>query len=153
MKSTTVLGLCYNSKVISPMPLKDPKKRREYDLTYRKKWLLNPLNKLKAYALVKKSRERKESKYYEYKKTLKCAHCSMKFNEHPECCDFHHVNHDRTLMKDKKSFRSFMHDHDDESLQKALKDCIPLCANCHRILTAREIKNKKNLKSNNSGVV
>ena len=61
----------------------------------------------------------------EYKLTLFCTKCGMSFKEHPECCDFHHlenkkehVGNCRTLNKTKKE----------------INKCLPICANCHRIL-------------------
>ena len=124
------------------MPLKDPQKRKEYDLAYRKKWLLIPENKRKSYNYTSKARAKKVFLFEEYKKTLSCFHCGMKFDKNPECCDFHHVDYNRSLMKG-RGFRTIASDLGFEFFKKCIENCIPLCANCHRILTKEEKQIKR----------
>lgn len=84
----------------------------------------------KAYALeVERKRvARRRAIIRRYKSMLSCCHCGMSFKEHPECCDFHHV--DPSI---KEALISRMLSKSWERLKAEVFKCKPLCANCHRI--------------------
>lgn len=65
-----------------------------------------------------------------YKATLVCSECGM---DDPVCIDFHHINPDTKLFTvSKMAYAGFSI----ESVQSEINKCRPLCANCHRKLTA-----------------
>ena len=44
---------------------------------------------------LEKNRKRKQElreKLTNYKRSLTCADCGYDFKDHPECCDFHHID-------------------------------------------------------------
>jgi hypothetical protein len=123
------------------MPYKDLKKRRETNYLYKKKWLSIPGNKEKANKSTKLQRKKKLNWLDKYRKTLKCTYCPFSFKKYPECCEFHHVNRDRKTMKT-RSFSSLLQFYGYKKFFKEIKKCIPLCANCHRIQTKKELNQK-----------
>ena len=70
-----------------------------------------------------------------YKKSKSCKKCGA---SHPAIIDFHHI-----IRVNKKSVRGLI---DNNNLHGAIREaeekCIPLCANCHRILHWNENKKK-----------
>lgn len=60
----------------------------------------------------------------EYKKSLECAKCNLKDHR---CLDFHHLS-------DKEESVSKLTEWSIKKIQKEIKKCIVLCANCHRII-------------------
>lgn len=72
-------------------------------------------------------------RYYSNKEMfvkLKGNKCSSCQNMFPLCCyDFHHIN-----PSDKKNRVIQWHARSIKYLERELKNCILLCANCHRIL-------------------
>ena len=112
------------------MPYKNPEikkaKQKTYARTYYEK------NKR---AVISKNAVRKRSmnqRWLAFKAKQKCYHCGAK---HPAIIDFHHVIRDKTkrsvnnLINTKYNYRAAMEE---------IKKCIPLCANCHRILHWKE---------------
>lgn len=64
-----------------------------------------------------------------YKRDLCCGRCGMSFRDHPECCDFHHVD-----PSTKRRSICEMVNYSRDVIIKEINKCIPLCANCHRIV-------------------
>lgn len=62
----------------------------------------------------------------EYRVNLVCTRCGYEFSEYPEVCDFHHIN-PTEKNKTVSACKSI------ERMIEEIKECIPLCANCHRI--------------------
>ena len=62
-----------------------------------------------------------------YKSTLFCAKCGMSFHDNPECCDFHHIGI-------KKNDIAHLLKYSKKAILREINNCIPLCANCHRII-------------------
>lgn len=102
-----------------------PTKNKELQRKYRMTWYA----KNKERQIMNQLRKRKELKlwFVAYKKTLSCSRCGMSFEENPECCDFHHIG----IKKDNVAVLIYS---SKSALLKELKQCIPLCANCHRII-------------------
>jgi len=71
-----------------------------------------------------------------FKATLSCVKCGA---AHPAIIDFHHVIRDGT----KQSVNSLASDGRYAAAYEEIKKCIPLCANCHRILHWDEHVTKK----------
>lgn len=67
-----------------------------------------------------------------YKKLLSCSHCGISFRDHPEICDFHHIN-----PQDKNHGVSQMIQYGINIIKIEIRKCLPLCANCHRIEHSR----------------
>ena len=126
------------------MPYKDPAVRKEKGKHYSKEWYLR--NRTKQ---INKSTERKDrirKLWNEYKAKQKCSHCGV---QHPAVIDFHHV-----IKEGKKSVFKLIAHHFNlkAAIREAEEKCIPLCANCHRILhwkehTHRRKKRRKRWKS------
>jgi len=97
-------------------------KQREYS----KRWYENNAAKHKAGSNRNKRSIR--NRWVEFKESQACTHCGF---AHPAVIDFHHVVRDKTSKK-------VNHLVTDGSLKRAIEEattkCIPLCANCHRIL-------------------
>ena len=117
------------------MPFKDPKlkklKQKQYAKTYYEK------NKRSVIIQSAIAGRASKARWIRYKARQKCSHCGAK---HPAIIDFHHVVRDKDkvsvnyLVQRKRSFKRVM-----EEIDK----CIPLCANCHRILHWKEKVAKK----------
>ncbi len=102
------------------MPYKDLDKRR----AYRRNWY--SLNRESEKAHI--SRRKKEIKkwFKEYKKTLRCIKCG---ENHPATLDFHHKNkRDKLFGINTKVHAGYSI----QRVQKEIKKCEVLCANCHR---------------------
>jgi hypothetical protein len=69
----------------------------------------------------------------EYKKTLSCIRCGIPFKTHPEMCDFHHI--DPSLKVAGVGYLAGIATSWD-NLFKEISKCVPVCANCHRIIHA-----------------
>ncbi len=110
------------------MPYKDPEKAKAYFREYHKKDYQKNKEKYKKRAKIGK--EKSQQMLLEYKKTLSCHRCNLDFSEHPYICDFHHI--DPSKKKDIVS-RLFAMGCPKQGFEE-IKKCIPLCANCHRIL-------------------
>ena len=118
------------------MAYKDPNDPRLKEA--RLKWYYK--NKEKQLAKQKKAREIREKWFKMYKKKQFCKSCEMSFNDYPECCDFHHL--DPTLKKG--NVFQIVRSYTMATVMKELKKCIPLCANCHRKLHAKNKRDQFN---------
>ena len=110
----------------SELPYKDPEVRKAKQRQYSKRWYESNAAKHKAGSSRNKRIKRNE--WLEFKELQSCSHCGF---AHPAVIDFHHVIRDKTSRKVNRllangSFR--------QAMEEATTKCIPLCANCHRIL-------------------
>lgn len=84
---------------------------------------------VKCYSAIKKKRKDKIAEWFvNYKKTCNCKHCGN--NDH-RVLEFHHKdtnNKEFTLGEMKSKGFSI------EKMKFEIKKCIPLCANCHKIV-------------------
>lgn len=103
------------------MPYNDREKQRAAS----NKWYQENKEKVKANTARTKSVHRK--KWQAYKVSLACVHCGA---SHPAIIDFHHVIRGR----DKQSVNKLVSDGRFAAAFEEIKKCVPLCANCHRIL-------------------
>jgi hypothetical protein len=116
------------------MPYKDPETRREKQREYSRKWYQN--NAIKKKAGSAKNRRGYRKDWLTFKSTLACVKCGA---QHPAIIDFHHVIRDRT----KQSVNKLASDGRYAAAREETKKCIPLCANCHRILHWTEAQEAK----------
>lgn len=107
------------------MPIKDPKKRKEYTAKYGKNWYEK--NKEKVKENVARIKRENRNKFLQFKATLSCSHCGF---SHPAVIDFHHVVRDGTKQDINRLVSASRY----KAAYEEIKKCIPLCANCHRIL-------------------
>ncbi len=114
------------------MPLKDPKKRKEYHAKYMKEvWY--PKNKKRHIGYVKRNKERVTKFIQEYKNKRKCADCGFSGKNFPYVLDFDHKNGRPT-----KTFTIGSWSHavlSIEAITREIEKCELVCANCHRIRT------------------
>jgi predicted HNH restriction endonuclease len=80
-------------------------------------------------------------KWHDYKLTLSCVQCGF---SHPAVLDFHHV-----VYEDKQSVGELARKGRITAAIEESKKCIPLCANCHRILHYNE---REGIHPENEGV-
>jgi len=116
------------------MPLKDKKARSEYHKRYMRKWYA--LNRAKHIKLVHVSRKKKIEKFVELKRKSICADCGVSGKKHPEIMDFDHLRD--------KSFNvgSGVTRFSKAKMLEEMQKCEIVCANCHRIRTAKRRKTK-----------
>ena len=77
-----------------------------------------------------KLRRRKIATWFrEYKSVLICSHCGYSFAGRPEACDFHHLDPLTKEYTMNSASQASM-----KALREEIEKCIPLCANCHRIV-------------------
>lgn len=116
------------------MPYKDPEQRKIKQREYSKRWYEN--NKSTHIERTNRYKRLKREDWMAYKATLKCTHCGA---QHPAIIDFHHLIHDATYqavneLSQKGQFTA---------AKLESEKCIPLCANCHRILHYEQIQTSK----------
>jgi predicted HNH restriction endonuclease len=116
------------------MPYKDPEKHREKRREYQKRWYEK--NKAKHIAGTQKNKRENRAQWNAYKASLSCTYCGA---QHPAIIDFHHVIRD----KDKRAVNHLAKNAQFTAALEEVKKCIPLCANCHRILHWNEAQEKK----------
>lgn len=116
------------------MPYKDPEKHKEKRREYQKRWYEN--NKAKHISLTNKNKRQNREKWLAYKSSLSCTFCGA---QHPAIIDFHHVIRD----KEKRAVNQLAKNSQFTAALEEVKKCIPLCANCHRILHWNEAQEKK----------
>lgn len=109
------------------MAYKDAEERRKNKRAWYK------LNSEKEVQKVIERRKETKAWLQEYKKQLSCERCGMSFSEHPECCDFHHND-----AREKEANIAQLVYYSKERILKEIAKCSPLCANCHRIISAEE---------------
>jgi hypothetical protein len=111
------------------MPFKDLEKRREF----RRNWYLK--NKESEKEHVKKRKLGIRRWFENYKIKLKCKKCQ---ENHPATIDFHHKEGEE---KERNISYLVSNGYSVEKIQKELKKCQVLCANCHRKLYYHKSKN------------
>lgn len=116
------------------MPYKDPEVRRIKQSIYKKRHYEN--NKASHLERSKRNKAKRKKTWDAYKASQKCSHCGI---QHPALIDFHHVIRD----KDKRSVNKLVADGRFTAAMEEVKKCIPLCANCHRLLHWEELQIKK----------
>jgi hypothetical protein len=86
----------------------------------------------RAVELKAKRRVEKRTYIYNYLLTHPCVRC---WEDRPVCLEFHHIE------PDIKSFDLWMRISKDRSMfsiNQEIEKCIVLCANCHKVVTAKE---------------
>jgi ribosomal protein S2 len=93
---------------------------------YARKWYEE--NRQEVIKRARKGRDRDRERWIAYKTKQRCSHCRKK---HPAIIDFHHV-----IKEGKRSvnYLAVRQRNIAEAIKEAEEKCIPLCANCHRIL-------------------
>lgn len=124
------------------MPFKDDQVRRERQREYSRRWYLS--NKPKVMAAVARRKRQEKARWDTYRAKHACAHCGF---SHPAVIDFHHV-----IRQNKQSVNDLAVRRGNVSaaIREAEEKCIPLCANCHRILhwqERRRIRSKRKKKA------
>jgi hypothetical protein len=113
------------------MPYKDPEKRRTYSKKYGATWYAK--NRKKVMEATANNKRKGRDRWIEFKAAQKCTQCGL---QHPAVIDFHHV-----IRENKQSVHKLAAN---GSFRKARKEaeekCVPLCANCHRMLHFEEIE-------------
>lgn len=104
------------------MAYKADEDRREYARQWYQK------NKEAHKARAKANRASQRAAWREFKAQQVCAHCGA---QHPAVIDFHHVDRNES---NKKVYKLVSNCQFAEARREAELRCIPLCANCHRIL-------------------
>ena len=112
------------------MPVKDKAKQKKISNAWYQK------NRDAHIANIAKNKRRYRAEWVEFKSSLQCAHCGF---THPAVIDFHHVIRD----KGKQSVNVLISHGRFAAAREEIKKCIPLCANCHRILHWDESKAKQ----------
>jgi hypothetical protein len=74
-----------------------------------------------------KNKRMYRQKWLEYKTSLSCVKCGA---AHPAIIDFHHVIRDES----KRAVNRLIANGAYTAVFEEIKKCIPLCANCHRIV-------------------
>lgn len=125
------------------MPWKD----KEYEKAYKREYRLKNLEKLKERQkeFYPKDRANQIKRLKEYKTIwmniienqleLKCTQCGF---AHPDALDFHHTNPDEkenaiSVLKLRSPTEANI-----SKFKQELDKCVVLCANCHRILHAKD---------------
>lgn len=125
------------------MPWKD----KEYEKTYKREYRLKNIERIKERQkkvyLTDRANQIKRLKEYkiiwmniiENQLELKCTQCGF---SHPDALDFHHLNPDEkenaiSVLKLKSPTEVNI-----SKFKQELSKCVVLCANCHRILHAKD---------------
>ena len=119
------------------MPYKDPEVRKLKNREANKRWYLE--NKERHQRSVNKYRRSGRQAWMEFKATQSCSHCGF---SHPAVIDFHHVIRDAS----KQSVNKLAQQGSYTKAREEIKKCIPLCANCHRILHWGEAQEGKEIR-------
>jgi hypothetical protein len=106
---------------IYTMPSKDPEKIKKW----RREWYER--NKDKQIKRQHARRKELAQWLWEYKRSLSCADCGMSFKNHPERCDFHHLD-----PNEKEDVIYIMAASSRAAALREIAKCTSLCACCHR---------------------
>jgi predicted HNH restriction endonuclease len=121
------------------MPFKDPHEKKARQKEYSRRWYEK--NKVQHQKEIARNKREKRQDWIDYKAEQKCSHCGA---QHPAIIDFHHVVRDAT----KQSVNKLAGNGRWKAARKeAETKCIPLCANCHRVLhwdEEQKAKKKRN---------
>jgi predicted HNH restriction endonuclease len=122
------------------MPYKDPEVKRVKDAIYKKRHYEN--NKASHLERSARNKRIRRKEWAAFKASQKCTKCGI---QHPALMDFHHVVRDG----DKQSVNRLVADGRFKRAMEEVQKCIPLCANCHRLLHWEEdqVKRKKRKKA------
>lgn len=114
------------------MPHKDPLKKKEYHSKYMKEvWY--PKNKEKHIGYVQRNKQLVRDFIEDYKRIRSCADCGFSGKNFPFVLDFDHLNEGTTKKFNIGSWaRSVL---SIEAIEREIKKCELVCANCHRIRT------------------
>jgi len=116
------------------VPYKDPEVRKAKHKEYNRRWYEK--NRGQHIARAAKNNRASRDKWLEFKSQLSCSKCGAK---HPAIIDFHHIVRDETY----RSVFKLAGDGRIAAAMEETKKCIPLCANCHRILHFDETAERK----------
>ena len=116
------------------MPYKDPEVKKIKQAEYKKRHYERNKEAYLQRSVINKRRQKKV--WAEFKASQKCTQCGM---QHPAVIDFHHV----IRGKDKRSVNKLVADGRFAAAMEEIKKCVPLCANCHRLLHWNEAQTKK----------
>src|SRR3989344_3046891 len=121
------------------MPHKNPAERRKYHAQYmRKVWY--PKNKKKHLKYIQKLKNLVRAYIENYKKQRKCADCGFLGKHYPQVLDFDHLSHKVFAIGSwRKNVLSVAR------VEKEIKKCELVCANCHRIRTVKRLFKSKRL--------
>jgi hypothetical protein len=143
------------------MPYKDPNKRkewlREHYKNHKEEYHARSMERKEYHKQYsKKHYEEHKEEYYlrtirrrrnvrewlaNYKKSLECIECGCR---NPVCIDFHHIDDKKDTIANitQKTLSIY-------KIKEELKKCVPICANCHRKIHKKEVKQKYLEDSNN----
>jgi predicted HNH restriction endonuclease len=108
------------------MPFKDEAVRKAKQKVYARKWYES--NRRKVINNSREARDKNRTEWIAYKSKQRCSHCRKK---HPAIIDFHHLIKEGKRSVNKLAVRQR---NIAEAIREAEEKCIPLCANCHRVL-------------------
>jgi predicted HNH restriction endonuclease len=108
------------------MPFKDEAVRKAKQKVYARKWYES--NRREVINNSRKARDKNRTEWIAYKSKQRCSHCRK---THPAIIDFHHVIKEGKRSVNKLAVRQR---NIAEAIREAEEKCIPLCANCHRVL-------------------
>jgi hypothetical protein len=123
------------------MAYADPEDPRKKESESRRNKRAYQKNREKRLLQMRRLRTANMAKWHDYKLTLSCAQCGF---SHPAVLDFHHV-----VYEDKRSVGELARRGCVKAAIEESKKCIPLCANCHRILHYNE---REGIHPENEGV-
>ncbi len=107
---------------------------------YNSQWAQNNRDKVNVYH--QKWMDRRREWYFKLKRGKSCVACG---ESHPACLDFHHIN---PKLKTGIIRMLSLYSNDNDRVIKEIKNCILLCANCHR---KQHYKDRINKEINDAG--
>lgn len=113
------------------MPYKDKADKKARHKEYHKSWYQR--NKERHKENCRKNRQRYIAEWREFKSEQKCSRCGF---THPAAIDFHHID---PKSDDRKVNELTSNGRFAAAIKEVKERCIPLCANCHRILHWDEV--------------
>ena len=112
------------------MPNKDANVRRERQREHSRRWYLKNTRLVINQSSARRALTKKA--WLDYRSKQSCSRCGF---SHPAVIDFHHViRHNKRSVNDLVLKKNNIK----EAIREAEEKCIPLCANCHRILHFEE---------------
>lgn len=125
------------------MPYKDPVKRKAMAKIYKARWYQKNKEVTKQRSRVNKKKQK--AQWDAFKASQVCAHCGA---SHPSgvILDWHHV-----VREEKQSVHLLVKNCRFAAAMEEIKKCIPLCANCHRILHWEEAMERRRERKRKKG--
>jgi hypothetical protein len=114
------------------VPYKCPEKKKAYHKEYGKRWYEK--NKATVKDRTRKNNLTYKQMWTEFKASQSCSVC---YHQHPAVIDFHHTDPHPDNIKINALVKARRYA---LAIKEAQEKCIPLCANCHRILHDNERK-------------